>query len=104
MTVLDWLTVVGVGATIFGLIVGLFSTYNGRRTREYIGDLIRAMHAGTKEMHAATREMHVVIREMHADTKALLDRMDQRLQAQHALIERLAGRQDDILGALSARR
>ena len=35
-----WAYVIG-GATIFGLIVGVFSVYNGRATREYIGELIK---------------------------------------------------------------
>jgi len=35
-----WEYVLG-GATVFGVIVGLFSVYNGRATRRYIGELIK---------------------------------------------------------------
>ena len=35
-----WEYIIG-GATVFGVIVGLFTVYNGRATRRYIGDLIK---------------------------------------------------------------
>lgn len=47
---LSWLAVVSFGATIFALIVGLFSAYNGRQIRSYIGDLIRKTFTRTQEL------------------------------------------------------
>jgi hypothetical protein len=44
-----WQYVIG-GATIFGLIGGLFSVYNGRATRKYIGELIKEEGRRTQEL------------------------------------------------------
>ena len=44
-----WQYVIG-GATVFGLIVGLFSVYNGRATRKYIGELIKEMRGSTENL------------------------------------------------------
>lgn len=61
---------VGVGlgmASVFGLIVGLFSVWNGRATRT----LILREEASTQTL----------IREMGEKLVAILDRMDRRLEA-----------------------
>jgi hypothetical protein len=47
-----WQYIIG-GATIFGLIVGVFSFYNGRATRKYIGELIKEETKRTQEILAA---------------------------------------------------
>jgi uncharacterized membrane protein len=43
MTFLEGLSLVGVGATIFALIVGVFSVWNGRMTRREIIKAIKEM-------------------------------------------------------------
>ena len=97
MELLDWLTVVGFGATIFALIVGLFSAYNGRQTRSYIGNLLRETSTRTQELIQTTQ----------AETRQLLERMDRRMEAQQSLLERqqtllerIVDRQDNILTAV----
>ncbi len=162
MGVFDWIAVVSYAATIFALIVGMFSAYNGRRTRSDIGkliqettgctqeliressaraqEMIREISARTQELmresSARTQEMiressartqelilessthnRELIQTTHARTLDILERMDQRLEAQQSLLatmgqrlnglgsilerqelllERLAARQDDI--------
>ncbi|MBI3988596.1 MAG: hypothetical protein HY347_03160 [candidate division NC10 bacterium] len=111
MGVLDWLAVVSLGATIFALIVGLFSAYNGRQTRSYIGELIRESANHTQEliqtMQGGTRELLERMDRRLEAQQAFLERMDQRLEAQRALLERqqallerIADRQDDIFTAV----
>jgi hypothetical protein len=52
-----WQYVIG-GATIFGLIVGLFSVYNRRATRRYIGDLIKEETKRTQEILEKLSDQH----------------------------------------------
>lgn len=125
MELLNWLAVVSFGATIFALIVGVFSAYNGRRTRADIGNLIRETSSRTQELihtsQAGTRQLleqmdkrleaqHALMRQMDERLQAqhsLMERMDQRLEAQrsllerqHMLLERIADRQDNLLTAV----
>jgi hypothetical protein len=58
MTFLELFTIAASGATLFGLIVGVFSVYNGRMTR--------------RDVTALTRETQQLIRESHADTRQLI--------------------------------
>ena len=51
-----WQYVIG-GATIFGLIVGFFSVYNGRATRRYIGELIKETRQSTEKELKRTQEL-----------------------------------------------
>jgi len=55
-----WQYVIG-GATIFGLIVGLFSVYNRRATRKYIGDLIKEETKRTQEILERLSEQHTTM-------------------------------------------
>ena len=50
-----WQYIIG-GATVFALIVGLFSVYNGRATRKYIGELIKETRESTQNLIKETRE------------------------------------------------
>ena len=49
-----WEYIIG-GATLFGLIVGLFSTYNGRATRK----LILEQERRTQELISKLSEQHM---------------------------------------------
>lgn len=55
-----WQYVIG-GATIFGLIVGLFSVYNGRATRKYIGDLIKEEARRSQEILEKLSDQHATM-------------------------------------------
>jgi gas vesicle protein len=61
------------GATIFGLIVGIFAVYNGRMIRREIGKLIKEESTATRELikkeSTATREL---IKEESKATRELI--------------------------------
>jgi len=69
MGFLELLALFASGATIFGLIVGVFSVYNGRMTRREIGALIRETQRLISETHADTRDL---IQQESAATRQLL--------------------------------
>jgi multidrug efflux pump subunit AcrA (membrane-fusion protein) len=50
MSFLELLTLFASGATLFGLIVGVFSVYNGRMTRREIAALIRETQVETRQL------------------------------------------------------
>jgi hypothetical protein len=66
-----------VGATIFGLIVGLFSVYNGRATRKYIGELIKETRISTEKEINGTKEL---IKEGTKGSQELLEQYGKRTQ------------------------
>jgi len=51
------------GATIFALIVGMFSIWNGRMTRMFLAELIKEQSRLTREMIAKMDERTVKISE-----------------------------------------
>lgn len=69
-----WLVIqaIAVGATVFGLIVGLFSIYNGRMTRRELGGLIQVTQELIARETQATREL--IEREMTAN-RLLLEKL-----------------------------
>lgn len=84
MSFLEIFTIFASGVTIFGVIVGIFSVYNGRMTRREIGGLVREAQEliareGTanrqlmQENEAATREILLRITE-------ILGRIDERVR------------------------
>jgi len=63
-----WEYVIG-GATVFGVIVGLFSVYNGRASRRHVAELIKETRDSIseliKEEARLTRELIVKVSEHH---------------------------------------
>jgi len=82
MDLVIWTYIFG-GATIFALIVGIFSVWNGRRTRRDLRQLI-------EEIDRRTRE---VIQEGDKNTQEIIERGDQRT---HQLLERMNGRMEQL--------
>ena len=80
-----WEYIIG-GATVFGVIVGLFSVYNGRATRRYIGDLIKEEARLDREL----MERYEKILERH-------EKILERLSEQH---NTLIKQQSTIINAL----
>lgn len=69
MSFLEIFTLFASGITIFGVVVGFFSIYNGRMTRREIGGLI----AKTQELIARGSETtSQLIRESHQETQQLI--------------------------------
>jgi arsenate reductase-like glutaredoxin family protein len=77
------------GATIFGLIVGIFAIYNGRMTRREIGKLIEEESKATRELieeeSKATREL---IKEESIGIREILHRIVTILHRIETLFER----------------
>ena len=67
MSFLEIFTLFVSGATIFGVIVGVFSVYNGRMTRREIGGLVRE----TRELIAREAETY---RQFIQETRELIAR------------------------------
>lgn len=67
MSFLEIFTLFASGITIFGVIVGVFSVYNGRMTRQEIGGLIRE----TRELIAHEAEAN---RQLIQETRELIAR------------------------------
>jgi hypothetical protein len=61
------------GATIFGLIVGIFAIYNGRMTRREIGKLIEEESKATREL---IKEESIAIREILHRIVTVLHRIE----------------------------
>jgi predicted transcriptional regulator len=78
MTFLELFSLIASAATIFALIVGVFSVWNGRMTRREIGGLIGRDEQATRELIAgeeqATREL--IARDEQA-TRELIAREEQ---------------------------
>lgn len=71
MSFLETFALFASGVTIFGLIVGLFSVYNGRMTRREIAGLIRDTQAETREL---IRQMHEAMVAGLRETRELIAR------------------------------
>lgn len=92
MDVVIWGYIFG-GATLFGLIVGVFSVYNGRMTRREISSLIQ-------EESRLTRES---TRELIERVEQTLERTEKILETNTAILARLADGQTEILRSLRER-
>lgn len=96
MTFWEGLTLTGVGATLFGLIVGVFSVYNGRMTRREITRVIveeaQATRALILEESRATRAMLEELRTLLGELRAILDRITAVLEANTAILTKLEAR------------
>ena len=84
-----WQYVIG-GATVFGLIVGLFSVYTGRATRNYSGALIKEEGRRAQELIERHEEKTPELIDKHgARTQDLLERQGKilvRLVEQHTTL------------------
>jgi hypothetical protein len=58
MTFIESLTAIGFGATIFALIVGVFSVWNGRMTRREIIKAINGMDERAEQRHREVIQQH----------------------------------------------
>ncbi len=76
MDIVIWSSIFG-GATVFALIVGLFSVYNGRMTR---------------------RELSAVIERGNERSQSLLERMDGRMESVDGHMESMDGRMESLDG------
>jgi uncharacterized membrane protein (DUF106 family) len=72
MSFLQIFTLVASNITIFGVIVGLFSIYNGRATRREISGIIRETQKETQELIMEMRKEH---RESIKETQELIIEM-----------------------------
>jgi len=98
LTFLEIFTLFASGIAIFGLIVGLFSIWNGRMTRREITAVIRETHEATTQLIRETRESTAqliretqqliaqeaqatrqLIREIHEATRPILERITEIL-------------------------
>ena len=84
MSLVIWTYVLG-GASLFGLIVGVFSVGNGRMTRREISHFIDSSTAQTREILTA-------IQQTQGGIEKTLARMEALLQRHAAALERLAPR------------
>ena len=95
MSLVIWTYVLG-GASLFGLIVGVFSVGNGRMTRREISHFIVSSTAQTREIldssTAQTREILTAIQQTQGGIEKTLARMEALLQRHAAALERLAPR------------
>ena len=84
MSFLEIFTLLASGVTIFGLIVGVFSVYNGRMTRRETADLIREIQQLIAREVEATRQLiqenQVATREILLRITEILGRIDERVR------------------------
>jgi len=96
MDLVIWTYILG-GATIFALIVGVFSVWNGRMTRRELREVMERGDQRTHEllnrMNGRTEQMGQYMQEMDNRHTALLERIDGHMQEmghRHtALLERM---------------
>jgi len=81
MSFLEIFTLFVSGVTIFGLIVGVFSVYNGRMTRREIAVLIRETQQLIRETHAETQQLIREIRDLIVQEAATTRQLIQETQA-----------------------
>lgn len=77
-----WGYVIG-GATIFGLIVGLFSVYNGRATRRAISEVIVVKGGRTRELLEKLSEQHDTMVKQHSTLIGILEATGERRGERH---------------------
>ena len=84
MSFLEIFTLFASGVTIFGLIVGVFSVYNGRMTRRETAAFIRETQQLIAREVEATRQMiqenQVATREILLRITEILGRIDERVR------------------------
>jgi len=90
MSLVIWTYIFG-GATIFALVVGVFSVWNGRMTRRELREVIEQ---GNIRTHALLERMNSRMEETDRSHTALLERMNSRMEetdrSHTALLERIA--------------
>ena len=97
VTFLELASLLASAATIFGLIVGVFSVWNGRMARREIGTLIAHEDQATREIIVAeSRATRYLIARESGATREL---MEGHQQAAQQILARLT----DILGRIDAR-
>lgn len=77
MSFLEILTLFASGATIFGVIVGVFSVYNGRMTRREVASLIQEMQRETQALIAREAE---ATRQILQGIIEILGRIEERVR------------------------
>ncbi len=77
MDIVIWTYIFG-GATIFALIVGVFSVWNGRMTRKELAGVIERTSRYTQDIIKDTAER----------TDKILERQEQMLERQRQMLER----------------
>ena len=106
MDVVIWGYIFG-GATLFGLIVGVFSVYNGRMTRREISSLIqeesRLTRESTRELIERVEQTLAGVEKTLARVEQTLERTEKILETNTAILARLADGQTDILRSLRER-
>ncbi len=91
MSFVEIFTLFASGVTIFGLIVGLFSVYNGRMTRRELSALIRDTQTETQRL----------IRETHTETVALIrethELMAREAEAARQLLQQMSRETQELI-------
>lgn len=104
MSFLELFTLFASSATIFGLIVAVFSIYNGRMTRREISALIRETHTETL---ALIREIGELIARESRETRELIAREEaatrQLIQDNQAATREILLRITEILARIDER-
>lgn len=104
MTFLELFTLLASAVTIFGLIVGVFSVYNGRMTRREITALIRETQAQTQQLIRETQtETQRSIRETHAETLTLIREIRDLIARDQAAVREILLRITEILARIDER-
>lgn len=107
MSFLEIFTLFASGITIFGVVVGVFSIYNGRMTRREIGDLIgktqelidRRTETTQQLIRESQQETRQLIRETHQETQQLIRETQRETQE---LIAREAEANRQVLQGITA--
>lgn len=82
MTFLEGLALVGSSATIFGVIMGIFTFFNGRITRKEISRLIKESRESTERLITESREStERLIHEIHNSLQQSIERIQQSIEA-----------------------
>ena len=88
MDLVIWTYIFG-GATVFALIVGIFSVYNGRMTRRELGAVIER---GNERTHSLLERMDARLEHMDGRLEKLTEYMQDMDQRHSELLTRLAER------------
>ena len=104
MSFLEIFTLFASGVTIFGLIVGVFSVYNGRLTRRELAGLIRETQVETQRLIRETQaETLTLIRETHQLIARETEATRQLIQENQAATREILLRITEILGRIDER-
>ena len=100
MDLVIW-TYIFAGATVFALIVGLFSVYNGRMTRRELGALIERGNERTQSflerMDTRIEGTQTLIERGNERTQSLLERMDTRIEGLAEHMQQMDRRHTELL-------